>query len=67
LIIMAPPQHGEIIKQLGDGWAIRWDATQVDPETRAAVQRVARERADELRAILADSLKEAGFDLPAAA
>ncbi|HST42285.1 MAG TPA: hypothetical protein VLK58_22390 [Conexibacter sp.] len=64
---MAPPQHGEIVKQLGDGWAIRWDSTHVDPETQAAVRRVAKARSDELRAILADSVREAGFELPTAA
>lgn len=54
---MTPPQHGEIVKPLGDGWAIAWDATR-DPETHAKFRPVVAQITAELREILADSMRE---------
>lgn len=34
------PTHGEIVKQLGDGWSVAWDATATDAKTRSAMDSV---------------------------
>jgi hypothetical protein len=54
---MTPPQHGEIVKPLGDGWAIAWDAT-LDRRTHAEFRPVVDQITAELRAIVADSLRD---------
>jgi hypothetical protein len=46
--VMAPA-HGEIVKQLGDGWAVAWDATVVDSKTRRAMDEAVKASTDALR------------------
>jgi hypothetical protein len=55
------PKHDEIIKPLGEGWAVAWDTTQVDPQTTREIARVAKEQAAEFGRILeVDLVMQAG-------
>lgn len=53
------PKHDQIIKQLDGGWSVVWDTTKIDPATRHAIDEVAKTNANALKAILADSFREA--------
>jgi hypothetical protein len=46
------PTHGEIVKQLGDGWSVAWDATVSDAKTRRAMDAAVKESSDALRAVI---------------
>lgn len=49
--VMAP-MHDEIVKQLGGGWSVAWDATTGDTKTRNAVDQAVRESTDAIRAVI---------------
>jgi hypothetical protein len=49
---MMAPQHGEIVKDIGDGFSIAWDTTRVDKAKLATVQALARELSAELGRII---------------
>jgi hypothetical protein len=57
------PKHDEIIKQLGDGWSMAWDTTEIDEDTRRAINRVIADMSDDLREILAEAFRDAKIDI----
>lgn len=46
------PVHGGIVKRLGDGWSVAWDATASDAKTRSAVEAAVKESTDAIRAVI---------------
>jgi hypothetical protein len=47
------PRHGEIIKDIGNGWAIAWDTTRVDKRLSARMNAVVRKQSTALSDIIA--------------
>ena len=45
-------EHSEIVRDLGDGWAVRWDATEISAETRAAFDELIAAEAEHVRTIV---------------
>ncbi len=53
------PRHDEIVRQLGDGWSIVWDTTEVDESTHRAMDEVIARQVDAFRAIVPEGPEEA--------
>jgi hypothetical protein len=45
--------HDEIIRNLGDGWSLAWDTTEVDPATQRAMDKVVKTNVAALKQALA--------------
>jgi hypothetical protein len=61
-------RHPRITRSLGDGWALAWPSTEhVDPVRERELDRMAKARVAELKALLAPSFERAGIPLDSAA
>lgn len=63
--VMAPV-HGEIVRQLGDGWAVAWDATVVDSKQRRAMDEAVKASTAALRDAIGALVPESGAGSQAA-
>jgi hypothetical protein len=52
------PRHDGIVRQLGDGWSIAWDTTEVDESTHRAIDKVIARQSDAFKAIMSEGLEE---------
>jgi hypothetical protein len=46
------PKHDEIVRRQADGWALAWDASEGEPATRKAVDKVVARHVKALHELL---------------
>jgi hypothetical protein len=61
------PKHDEIVRRQADGWALAWDASEGDPATRRAVDKIVAQHVEALHELLRGEKPRRAAEQPRAA